>query len=138
MATRALEFDKQISIGLADALKMLTQLQGKYTNGVMTESDKRKFELLLDGLNQYPVNITMSCVDEDGNGIPDDLEIFGHAAETSCCRADLRLASGKKPSARPKGKGEKRLTRKPVTRDLPKPEPKPKAGKAFFGRKKKK
>jgi len=109
-------FTKKVTLGLGDAVRRLIRLDREYSSGPIDAKGRLERDLLAEALDQYPVNIVMECVDEDGDGIPDDIGIFQKAAKDNCCRADNLLASGKKPSARPKEAGVPKLIRKRSSR----------------------
>ena len=100
MATGTIE--KQLKMGLGEAVRRLFELEVRYRNGTRTESLTTERLLLLEALNRVEIDLGFDC---DDDGVPDTVEIFKKTASTSCCRiipaggkakTSGRIAPGKK------------------------------------------
>lgn len=70
-------------MGLGDAIKRLTYIEWAGRIGGLTSEMRAERQMLLAALNHIPLHVGFDC---DGDGVPDTIEIFEHAAATSCCR----------------------------------------------------
>jgi len=76
---------KQIKVGLGDALQRLLAVELRVMNGMsqVEEADLAQRQLILDALNLTQLDLGFDCNDD---GVPDNVDIFEQAANTSCCR----------------------------------------------------
>ena len=91
------KFEKQMRMGLGEAVRRLLDVEIRYRNGARTEELTTERNLLLDALNRVEIDLGFDC-NEDG--MPDTVEIFQKAAATSCCRI---------MPTKPAGKGTRRV-----------------------------
>lgn len=103
MASGSIE--KQIKMGLGEAVRRLLDLEIKYRQGQRTEELTTERLLVLEALNRVELDLGFDC-NEDG--VPDTVEIFEKSAATSCCRI---MPTGSKPKAKRAG-GTRRMTKK--------------------------
>lgn len=76
---------KTVKVGLGDALQRLLAVEMRLINGTtkVEESDLAQRQLILDALNLTQLDLGFDCNDD---GVPDTVDIFEQAANTSCCR----------------------------------------------------
>lgn len=74
---------KEVRMGLGEALRRLLDIEIRYRHGGSTEGLARERNLLLQALNRVEIQLGFDC---NRDGVPDTVEIFQQAAETSCCR----------------------------------------------------
>ena len=115
--------NKQIEVGLGDALQRLLAVEMRLMNGFthIEEQDLAQRQLILDSLNLTQLDLGFDC---DNDGVPDNMDIFEQAAATSCCRV---LPTEDKPK-KAKGKSRAKAVEPelaPVVPVLPEPEPTP-------------
>lgn len=111
--------NKQIKVGLGDALQRLLAVEMRLMNGFthIEEQDLAQRQLILDSLNLTQLDLGFDC---DNDGVPDNMDIFEQAAATSCCRV---LPAEDKPK---KAKGKSRAKAVETTPELvAEPEPTP-------------
>ena len=70
----------QFKFKLGDAQLRINKLQGLIHAGLGTPEIREEYRKLLLALNSIEFVVEFDC---DGDGIPDDIEIFSN---TSCCR----------------------------------------------------
>ena len=77
--------EKQLKIGVGEAILRLIHVETLYGNGVFQLPDALKSEraLLVESLNQFQLDLNMDC---NNDGTPDTVAILKQSAETSCCR----------------------------------------------------
>jgi hypothetical protein len=76
--------DKIIKLGLGEAVQRLIRVELAAAMGVRLMPEAlAEANMLRDTLNQYDLEIAFDCNDD---GVPDTVEIYQQAAETSCCR----------------------------------------------------
>lgn len=75
--------NKQMQVGLGEAIKRVNHLHAKVTRRLATEPEREEHELLMEALDNIKIDLGFDC---DGDGIPDSIEIFTATAKTSCCR----------------------------------------------------
>lgn len=85
MAEPVFTTSKQVKVGLGDALQRLLAVELRVMNGVskVEEADLAQRQLILDALNLTQLDLGFDCNDD---GVPDNVDIFEQAANTSCCR----------------------------------------------------
>jgi len=83
METSTTTTQKQMQVGLGEAIQRLLKLEFRLVNGHPSEPDMEERKMLLEALNLQHIDLGFDC---DGDGIPDTVEIFAKSAETSCCR----------------------------------------------------
>lgn len=124
---------KEVRMGLGEAMRRLLDVEIRYRHGGATAELARERDLLLQALNRVEIQLGFDC---NRDGVPDTVEIFQQAAETSCCRiTDL-------PGVRPAIEPEKLFDLGPSRAPEPEPESriillddKPKkSGGGFFSR----
>lgn len=95
--------NKQMRVGLGEALQRLLRVEARLMNGFATveEEDLAQRQLILDALNLTQLDLGFDC---DGDDIPDTVDIFEKAAQTSCCRIVTEAPKSKK------AKGKSRAT----------------------------
>lgn len=78
-------FNKEIKIGLGEAVSRLLRLELLKNNGLhkMPDAAKKERELLFEALNEIKIDLGFDC---NNDGVPDTLQIFEESANTSCCR----------------------------------------------------
>jgi hypothetical protein len=74
-----------VKLGLGEAIQRLVQVEELYRRGItlLPQQALDERQMLLAALNQVELNLNFDC---DDDGVPDTVEIFVKAAETSCCR----------------------------------------------------
>lgn len=95
--------EKQLKMGLGEAVRRLFDLEVRYRNGGRSETLTTERLLILEALNRVEIDLGFDC---DSDGVPDTVEIFKQTASTSCCRilpvggkkkaTSGRIAPGKK------------------------------------------
>jgi hypothetical protein len=124
---------KEVRMGLGEAMRRLLDVEIRYRHGQASAELARERDLLLQALNRVEIQLGFDC---NRDGVPDTVEIFQQAAETSCCRiTDL-------PGVRPAIEPEKLFDVGPSRAPEPEPESriillddKPKkSGGGFFSR----
>lgn len=95
--------NKVMRVGLGEALQRLLRVELRLVNGFATveEEDLAQRQLILDALNLTQLDLGFDC---DGDDIPDTVDIFEKAAQTSCCRIVTEAPKQKK------AKGKSRTT----------------------------
>ena len=83
MEATSTQTQKQMQVGLGEAIQRLLKLELRLVNGHNSHHDMDERKMLLDALNLQSLDLGFDC---DGDGIPDTVEIFARSAETSCCR----------------------------------------------------
>jgi hypothetical protein len=77
--------DKIIKLGLGEAVQRLIRVEVAHAMGLRIRAEAMaEADMLRETLNQYDLEIAFDC-NADG-GVPDTVEIYQQAAETSCCR----------------------------------------------------
>jgi len=104
MATANVE--KQVRMGLGQAIRRLFQLEVVHRQGQRSEEITTERLLLLEALNRIEIDLGFDC---DDDGVPDTVEIFQKTASTSCCRI---LPAGGKAKSERVGRGDARRVRK--------------------------
>tara|TARA_B100001057_G_scaffold437276_1_gene468967 strand:+ start:582 stop:902 length:321 start_codon:yes stop_codon:yes gene_type:complete len=99
--------EKQIKMGLGEAVRRLLDLEIQYRQGQRTEELTTERLLVLEALNRVELDLGFDC-NEDG--VPDTVEIFQKSASTSCCRIMPTGSKGK--SQRAGGGKSRRMTKK--------------------------
>ena len=89
----------QLKVGLGEAIRRLVNLDARYRQGHISDTERAERELLFEGLNAIPVPLRASCREGDDfnlNGVPDTVEFFNIMAASSCCtlehKSDVREA----------------------------------------------
>lgn len=87
--------NKQMRVGLGEALQRLLRVEARLMNGfaAVEEEDLAQRQLILDALNLTQLDLGFDC---DGDDIPDTVDIFEKAAQTSCCRIVTEAPKPKK------------------------------------------
>ena len=96
------QFVQTVKLGLGEAIQRLISIEFQYRLGMDEDKLLDERALLFDTLNKIPLSIDFDC---NGDGIPDTIEIFKQAAETSCCRllpSDSSRGGATKTSSRKK------------------------------------
>lgn len=75
--------NKQMQVGLGEAIKRVNHLHSKSSRGILKGDEIQELELLMGALDNIKIDLGFDC---DGDGIPDSIEIFAATASTSCCR----------------------------------------------------
>ncbi len=75
--------NKQMQVGLGEAIKRVNQLHARVSRRLASPEEKEEHELLMNALDNIKIDLGFDC---DGDGIPDSIEIFTATAKTSCCR----------------------------------------------------
>jgi len=75
----------QIKMGLGDAILRLVHVEQMYAQGYHEIPERliQERQMIVEALNQFELNLGFDC---DGDGIPDDIQIFEKSANDSCCR----------------------------------------------------
>jgi hypothetical protein len=102
----AARVQKAMKMGLGESVQRLIRVEYLLQTG-LAPSDQMIAErqMILEALNTHQLSLGFDC---DNDGVPDTVEIFKQAAETSCCRimpADTsrkRKASSRRISPTPK------------------------------------
>jgi hypothetical protein len=97
---------KQIKMGLGDAILRLIAVELSYRHRFAESGENalKERKMIIQALNQYDLNLGFDC---DGDGIPDDVQIFQKATETSCCRI-LPHDSSRKPMSAARARATKK------------------------------
>lgn len=81
--------DKNLSIGLGDAVERLVNLHTKVAGGFATPSEHAERTMLLSALNVVPLDLDFSCdisqTSRELSGIS-GVSMFEKSVSTSCCR----------------------------------------------------
>ena len=88
--------NKQMQVGLGEAIKRVNHLHSKSSRGILKGDEIHELELLMNALDNIKIDLGFDC---DGDGIPDSIEIFTATAKTSCCRL-IDLGELPKPKRR--------------------------------------
>lgn len=74
-----------LHMGLGEAIQRLIHVEFMFRQGFGTvpEALLAERQMLLEALNVVPIQVGFDC---NSDGVPDTVEIFEHAASTSCCR----------------------------------------------------
>lgn len=115
MATPATQpvANKQMRVGLGEALQRLLRVEARLMNGfaAVEEEDLAQRQLILDALNLTQLDLGFDC---DGDDIPDTVDIFEKAAQTSCCRIVTEAPKPKKAKGKSRVAEEKAAAPAPV------------------------
>ena len=142
--------NKQMRVGLGEALQRLLRVEARLVNGIapVEDEDLAQRKLILDALNLTQLDLGFDC---DGDDIPDTVDIFEKAAQTSCCRIVTEAPKSKKVKGKSRTSTEEKAAapvfevvspppEPPQPEVTPPPEPqateaakKPKKSKGFFG-----
>ncbi|MBL96770.1 MAG: hypothetical protein CMF52_03055 [Legionellales bacterium] len=98
--------EKQIKMGLGEAVRRLLDLEIQYRQGRRTEALTAERLLVLEALNRVELDLGFDCNDD---GVPDTVEIFKKSASTSCCRI---MPTGNKAKSQRAGGSKPRRVRK--------------------------
>jgi hypothetical protein len=98
---------KEIKMGLGQAIRRLLYLEMVFRKGQRSEESTTERLLLLEALNRIEIDLGFDCNDD---GVPDTVEIFKKTAATSCCR--ILPAGGKSKSERVGGGKARRVRKK--------------------------
>lgn len=76
---------KTLQMGLGEAIQRLMRVELLRQNGFskVPEQLATERDLIVAALNTHQLNLGFDC---NADGVPDTVEIFKQAAETSCCR----------------------------------------------------
>jgi hypothetical protein len=74
---------KEVRMGLGEAMRRLLDVEIRFRHGQANPELSRERDLLLQALNRVEIQLGFDC---NRDGVPDTVEIFRQAAETSCCR----------------------------------------------------
>lgn len=76
---------KAVQMGLGEAIQRLMRVELLRQNGYskVPEQLATERDLIVAALNTHQLSLGFDCNDD---GVPDTVEIFKQAAETSCCR----------------------------------------------------
>ena len=74
---------KQLKMGLGEAVRRLFDLEVRYRHGQRSEEMTTERLLILEALNRVEIDLGFDC---DDDGVADTVEIFKQTASTSCCR----------------------------------------------------
>tara|TARA_X000000950_G_scaffold288778_1_gene407326 strand:- start:1755 stop:2072 length:318 start_codon:yes stop_codon:yes gene_type:complete len=96
--------EKQLKMGLGEAVRRLFDLEVRFRQGRRTEELTTERLLILEALNRVEIDLGFDC---DDDGVPDTVEIFKKTASTSCCRILPSGGGGKKKSSGRIGPGKK-------------------------------
>ncbi|NBP25428.1 MAG: hypothetical protein EBU81_12955 [Proteobacteria bacterium] len=77
------QINKYLHMGLGEAVRRLLDVEIQYRHGQRGEALVRERDLILSALNRVELQLGFDC---NSDGVPDTVEIFQQAAETSCCR----------------------------------------------------
>lgn len=77
--------EKSLKMGLGEAIQRLMHVELLRNRGIaaIPENVRAERDLIVQALNSHQLDLGFDC-NEDG--VPDSVEIFQKAAETSCCR----------------------------------------------------
>jgi hypothetical protein len=115
--------NKQMRVGLGEALQRLLRVEARLMNGfaAVEEEDLAQRQLILDALNLTQLDLGFDCDDDD---VPDTVDIFEKAAQTSCCRIVPDAPKPKKARGKSRAATEEKAP--PLLEVvLPTPEPAP-------------
>ena len=98
-----------VEMGLGEAMLRANSLQIKIQAGIANKQDREEYSMILEALNNIKVSIGFDC---DGDGIPDNVEIFQKSANTSCCRLVETTATRTKTTSSRKKVSTSRKRRK--------------------------
>lgn len=77
--------NKTLQMGLGEAIQRLMRVELMRQNGYSKVPDQLVAErdMIVAALNTHRLDLGFDC---NSDGVPDTVEIFKQAAETSCCR----------------------------------------------------
>jgi len=98
-------YNKEVKIGLGEAVSRLLKLELTRINGIhkMPHLAIKERDMLFEALNEIKIDLGFDC---DGDGVPDTVEIFEQSANTSCCR--ISNLSNKKDEPKKKTRGRRK------------------------------
>ena len=73
----------KIKMGLGEAIVRHNTLHKIITTGIASEEQRKEYALITEAMNDVMLDLGFDC---NGDGIPDDIQIFEQTANTSCCR----------------------------------------------------
>ncbi len=101
MSDSAIQYstNKQLKVGLGEALQRLLRVEVRLMNGFshVEAEDLAQRQLIIEALNQTQLDLGFDCNDDD---VPDNIDIFEKAAQTSCCRVVPESQKPKKTRGR--------------------------------------
>jgi hypothetical protein len=76
---------KTLKMGLGEAIQRLMRVELMRQNGYskVPEQLSAERDMIVAALNTHQLDLGFDC---DADGVPDTVDIFKQAAETSCCR----------------------------------------------------
>ena len=85
MSNAVKNIEKTLQMGLGEAIQRLMRVELMRQNGYskVPEQLAAERDLIVAALNTHQLDLGFDC---DADGVPDTVEIFKQAAETSCCR----------------------------------------------------
>jgi hypothetical protein len=76
--------DRIIKLGLGEAVQRLIRVEVMHALGLRVRDEAMaEASLLRETLDQYDLEVAFDC---DTDGVPDTVDIYKQAADTSCCR----------------------------------------------------
>jgi hypothetical protein len=76
--------DQYVHLGLGQAVQRLIRVELSMAAGIRLPAEAlAEAEMLRKTLDQYDLEIAFDC---NQDGVPDTIEIYQKAADTSCCR----------------------------------------------------
>lgn len=132
--------NKQLKVGLGEALQRLLRVEVRLMNGFshVEAEDLAQRQLIIEALNQTQLDLGFDCNDDD---VPDNIDIFEKAAQTSCCRVipesqkpkktrgkSRSVAASVQPEAAEKASPSPDITFYDIKKEQPNADQKPKEG----------
>jgi len=78
-----MKIETRLEMGLGEAIVRHNLLHKMITSGIATIEQKKEYDLITEAMNNLRLDLGFDC---NGDGIPDDIQIFSESAKTSCCR----------------------------------------------------
>jgi hypothetical protein len=76
--------DKIVTLGLGEAVQRLIRVEVAHAMGLRVREDAlAEARMLRETMDQYDLQVAFDC---NIDGVPDTVDIYQQAADTSCCR----------------------------------------------------
>jgi hypothetical protein len=76
--------DKIVTLGLGEAVQRLIRVEVAQAMGIRVREDAlAEAQMLRETMDQYDLEVAFDC---NVDGVPDTVDIYQQAADTSCCR----------------------------------------------------
>ena len=105
MAKPAEKTERQVRMGIGEAVLRLVHVELKFANGLseVPQHLRDERDLIVQALDHYQLDLGFDCDGDGAVDIAEDVNIFKQSAETSCCRILPKDTSRKGSGKTPKG-----------------------------------